>query len=205
MTVKVQFHFDFGSPNTYYCHKVIPEIEARTGVNFEYFPILLGGIFRETDNKSPMEQFAGVKNKNEYQALESARFREKHGITDFRMNPNFPVNTLYIMRGAIFAQQHGFGEEYIDKMYSFMWEQELKMDDPGVIHKALSDNGLPADEIIAGTADPEIKKKLIDNTIESVERGTFGSPTIFVSNEIYFGKDKLRDVEEEIVRLNSAG
>ena len=106
------------------------------------------------------------------------------------------------MRGAIYAQQHGFAKEYINKMYGFMWEQELKMDDPAVIHKALSDSGLPADEIIAGSADPEIKQKLIDNTGESVARGTFGSPSFFVNDEIFFGKDRLRDVEEEIVRQN---
>ncbi|MBT3531417.1 MAG: 2-hydroxychromene-2-carboxylate isomerase [Gammaproteobacteria bacterium] len=204
MTARVQFHFDFGSPNTYYCHKVIPEIEARTGVKFEYFPILLGGIFKSTNNKSPMEQFAGVKNKNEYQVLETERFKKKHEIKEFKMNPNFPVNTLYIMRGAIHAQKHGFGKEYIDRLYSCMWEQGLKMDDPQVIHKALSDCGLPADEIIAGAADPEIKQQLIDNTNQSVERGTFGSPTFYVEDEIFFGKDKLEDVEAEILTVNQA-
>ena len=199
MSVNVEFHFDFGSPNTYYCHQVIPEIEARTGCTFEYIPILLGGIFKATNNKSPMEQFAGVKNKNEYNALETTRFKLKHGITKFKMNPHFPVNTLHIMRGAIYAQHHGFYREYIDAMYCSMWEQGLNMSDPDVILQALKDADLPAAEIIAGSADPEIKQKLIDYTNASVERGTFGSPTFYVGEEIFFGKDKLRDVEEALL------
>ena len=97
MTVKVEFHFDFGSPNTYYCHRVIPDIEWRTGVMFDYFPILLGGVFRSTNNKSPMEAFAGIKNKSEYSALETKRFIKKHKLSKFKLNPNFPVNTLHIM------------------------------------------------------------------------------------------------------------
>ena len=199
MSVNVEFHFDFGSPNTYYCHQVIPEIEARTGSKFEYLPILLGGIFKATNNKSPMEQFADIKNKNEYNALETTRFKLKHGITRFTMNPHFPVNTLHIMRGAIYAQHHGIYKEYIDAMYRAMWEQGLNLSDPDVILQALNDAGLPATEIIAGGAEPDIKQALIDNTNASVERGSFGAPTFFVGEEIFFGKDKLQDVEEAIL------
>lgn len=198
MSVNVAFHFDFASPNSYYCHCVIPQIEARSGVKFEYFPILLGGVFKTTGNKSPMEQFAGVKNKNEYQALETGRFRKKHGITGFQMNPHFPVNTLHIMRGAVYARHHGFFKDYVDAMYRCMWEQGLDMANPEVIAQALNDAGLPAAEIIAATGNPEIKQELIDNTSASVERGTFGSPTFYVGTEIFFGKDRLREVEEEI-------
>ncbi len=199
MTAKVEFHFDFGSPNTYYSHRVIPEIEQRTGVSFEYFPILLGGVFKAINNKSPMEALAGIRNKAEYNALETKRFIEKHSLEKFRFNPHFPVNTLHIMRGAIYAIEKGIGAQYIEAMYRSMWEQEMDMADPDVIHGALTDAGLAADEIIAGSTDPAIKQKLIENTEASVARGTFGSPTFFVGDEIFFGKDKLRDVEDEIV------
>lgn len=199
MSVEVEFHFDFGSPNSYYSHRVIPAIEQRTGVKFQYYPILLGGVFKATNNKSPMEQLAGISNKPEYNALETRRFVKKHNIDKFKFNPNFPINTLSIMRGAIYAMNNGVGSDYIEAMYRCMWEQELNMADASVIHRALADAGLPADEIIAGTADPEIKQQLIRNTTASVERGTFGSPTFFVGKEIFFGKDKLRDVEEEIL------
>lgn len=197
--MNLEFHFDFGSPNTYYCHRVIPQIEARTGVKFNYVPILLGGIFKATNNKSPMEAFAGIKNKSEYNALETVRFVKKHKLNDFKFNPNFPVNTLHIMRGAVYAIENGFGERYIEAMYQCMWEKELNMSDPEVIADVLNAAGLPAQDIIAGAADSEIKKTLIDNTMASVERGSFGSPTFYVGDELYFGKDKLAEVEEEII------
>ncbi len=198
MSIRVEFHFDFGSPNTYYCHRVIPAIELRTGVSFDYFPILLGGVFKSTNNKSPMEAFAGIKNKSEYNALETERFIEKHQLTSYRRNPNFPVNTLHIMRGAVFAIDLGIGKEYIEAMYQCMWEKGLNMANPDIIRDALTAANLPADEIIAGSALAEVKQKLIANTQASVDRGTFGAPTFFVGDEIYFGKDRLREVEEEI-------
>ena len=199
MSVSVEFHFDFGSPNSYYSHRVIPAIEERTGVKFQYYPILLGGVFKATNNKSPMEQLAGVRNKPEYNALETKRFVARHKLDNFRFNPYFPINTLSIMRGAIYTLNNGNGDDYIEAMYQCMWEQELNMADASIIQQALVDAGLPAEEIIVGTTDPEIKQQLIRNTTDSVERGTFGSPTFFVGKEIFFGKDKLRDVEEEIL------
>jgi 2-hydroxychromene-2-carboxylate isomerase len=78
-----QFMFDFGSPNAYLSHEAIPAIEKRLGVKFDYVPILLGGIFKATNNRSPAEAFAGVKNKREFHALETQRF-VKRGILTFR-------------------------------------------------------------------------------------------------------------------------
>ena len=197
--MKLEYHFDFASPNCYYSHKVIPAIEQRTGETFEYFPILLGGVFKLTNNRSPMEALAGIRNKPEYNTIETARFVRKHGIGEFRMNPQFPVNTLHIMRGAVFAKTRDYFERYVDEVFACMWERQLNMADPAVIAKALLDAGLPADDIIAGSQDPEIKLTLIENSNASVERGCFGAPTFFVNDQIFFGKDKLRDVEGEIM------
>ena len=197
--MKLEYHFDFASPNCYHSHKVIPAVEARTGARFDYFPILLGGVFKLTNNRSPMEQFAGVRNKSEYQARETARFVRKHGIGEFRMNPHFPVNTLHLMRGAVFARERDYFERYVEAVFACMWEREMNMADLAVIAEGLRDAGLPADEIIAGSQDPAVKQKLIDNTSSSVEHGCFGAPTFFVNDEMFFGKDRLRDVEEEII------
>jgi len=199
MTIKAEFHFDFGSPNTYHCHRVIPEIEQRNGITFNYVPILLGGVFRATNNKSPMEAFAGIKNKSEYNALETKRFVARHNLSKFKFNPNFPVNTLRIMRGAICASDRGIAKEYIETIYQCMWEQELDMADPEIIRSALLAANLPAAELLEGSVEANVKQKLIASTEASVERGTFGAPTFFIGDEIFFGKDRLRDVEEEIV------
>ena len=197
--MKLEYHFDFASPNCYYSHKVIPAIEQRTGETFDYVPILLGGVFKLTNNRSPMEALAGIRNKPEYNTIETARFVRKHGISEFRMNPQFPVNTLHIMRGAVFAKTQDYFERYVEEVFACMWERQLNMADPAVIAKALLDAGLPADDIIAGSQDPEIKLTLIENSNASVERGCFGAPTFFVNDQIFFGKDKLRDVEGEIM------
>ena len=198
--MRVEFHFDFGSPNAYLSHLVIPEIERRTGEKFLYLPVLLGGVFKATHNVSPAVSLQGILNKGEYAQLETQRFLAQHGITRYARNPHFPVNTLHIMRGAVHAQGAGYFERYVDEVYRHMWAEPKKMDDPEVIRAALDESGLPAEEILAGTQDPEVKQQLIANTEDSVARGVFGSPSFFVDNELFFGKDRLREVEEEIAR-----
>jgi 2-hydroxychromene-2-carboxylate isomerase len=197
--VTVEFHFDFGSPNAYLSHLVLPEIEKRTGVKFEYVPILLGGVFKLTNNRSPAESLVGIKNKPEYERLEMNRFIRRHGITRFQPNPFFPVNTLMLMRGAIAAQSLGVFERYVDEMYRHMWADPKKMDDPNVLRAALEESGLDSQRFFELAQTPEIKDRLLKNTQRSVKRGTFGSPTFFVGEEIFFGKDRLRDVEELIM------
>ena len=198
---RVEFHFDFGSPNAYLAHLVIPEVERRTGVQFDYVPILLGGVFKLTNNRSPAEKMAGIKNRLEYEQLELKRFVRRHGISQFTWNPFFPVNTLLIMRGAIVAQLEGVLARYVDEMFRHMWVEPKDMDDPEVVRAALEASGFDAAALLARTQEPEVKDRLLRNTQELVARGTFGSPTFFVGNEIFFGKDRLRDVEEEIVRV----
>ncbi|MCR9097016.1 MAG: 2-hydroxychromene-2-carboxylate isomerase [bacterium] len=200
----VEFHFDFGSPNAYLSHVVIPAVEERTGVKFRYVPVLLGGLFKATGNASPAVTLAGIKNKGEYQRIEMQRFLTKHGITSFHSNPHFPVNTLQIMRGAIAAESLGCFERYVDEVYRHMWSDPRKMDDPEVIRSAFDESGLPTEALFEGMQDPEVKAKLIANTDASVARGNFGSPTFFVDDEIFFGKDKLRDAEEEILARKNA-
>jgi 2-hydroxychromene-2-carboxylate isomerase len=194
----IEFHFDFGSPNAYLAHLVIPGIEERTGARFRYVPVLLGGVFKATNNVSPAVSLAGIRNKPEYQRIETERFCERYGVAGYTPNPHFPVNTLQIMRGAVFAQSQDYFPRYVDEVYRHLWREAKKMDDPDVIRAALEESGLPVEEIMAGMNDPQVKATLIANTEASVNRGTFGSPTFFVGEEIYFGKDRLREVEEAI-------
>ena len=200
---KVEFHFDFGSPNAYLAHLLIPDVERRTGAKFEYVPILLGGVFKLTNNRSPAEKMAGIKNRLEYEQLEVRRFVRRYDIKHFTWNPFFPVNTLLIMRGAVAAQFEGVFERYVDEVFKAMWGEPKKMDDPAVVGAALNEAGLDGPALLARTQEPEVKDRLLKNTEASVARGTFGSPTFFVGDEIFFGKDKLRDVEEEIVRAHA--
>lgn len=196
--VRVEFHFDFGSPNAYLSHLVIPEIERRTGTAFVYVPVLLGGIFKLTNNVSPVVANQGIKNKAEYQKLEMQRFLRAHGITAFRFNPHFPVNTLQIMRAAIVAEDEGYLKAYTDAVFGHMWAEPKKMDEPEIIKAALDQSGFDGAHILVRTQEPAIKARLMGNTEKSVARGAFGSPTFFVGDEIFFGKDRLAEVESAI-------
>lgn len=197
---KVKFLFDFGSPNAYLAHKVLPAIAKRSGAVFEYVPVLLGGIFKMTGNQSPVTAFAGIKNKPEYENLETRRFIARHEITAFRMNPHFPINTLQMMRGAVAAQVAGVFDRYVDEMYANMWERERNLNDPAVFRASLLEAGLPADKLLELIQTEPVKSKLIANTEAAVAAGAFGSPTFLVGSEIFFGKDRLREVEEEFLR-----
>lgn len=192
----VEFVFDFGSPNAYLAHKVIPAIERRTGARFEYVPCLLGGIFKATGNQSPMSAFAGVKNKLAYDRLEMDRFVKRHGLAAFRWNPHFPVNTLAIMRGAVAAQMDGELAPYVDAMFRGMWEEGRKLDDPAVIAETLAAAGFDPARFQARIQDQAVKDRLAANTAQAVERGAFGAPTFFIGGEMWFGKERLRDIED---------
>ena len=204
MKPRVDFLFDFGSPNAYLAHQVIPGIEARTGVKFTYIPVLLGGIFKLTNNSSPMVAFGPVKNKLPYEMLETQRFIRRHNIVKYKFNPHFPINTLALMRGAVAAELEGILPTYVEAGFHFMWEDPRKMDDPETFRAALAEAGLPADHLLELSHTPEVKKRLMDNTEQAVARGAFGIPTFFVGEEIFFGKDRLGLVEEEITRVGAA-
>jgi 2-hydroxychromene-2-carboxylate isomerase len=196
----VRFYFDFGSPNAYLSHRVIPAIESRTGRTFEYVPILLGGVFKLTGNQSPATAFAGIKNKLAYEALETKRFIARHGINGFQFNPHFPINTLQLMRCAVAAQRIGLFQPYVGSVFADMWERGHKMDDPAVIAAALEAAGLPAEELLSLSRTDEVKATLLRNTEDAVTRGVFGSPSFTVGEELFFGKERLRDVEDEILQ-----
>jgi 2-hydroxychromene-2-carboxylate isomerase len=203
--VRLEFQFDFGSPNAYLAEKVIPTIERRNSVKFEYVPVLLGGIYKATGNMSPAESLRGIKNKPEYQALETQRFLRRHNITSFRQNPFFPVNTLMLMRGAVAARFEDMFEPYFRAAYHHMWEEPKKMDDIEIFRSAFKSSGIDIDRLIARAQQDDVKKKLIEDTTDAFNRGAFGSPTFFVGKEMFFGKDQLRDVEDSIVEQIGAG
>jgi len=195
----IDFIFDFGSPNAYLAWQVLPAIAERTGATVNLIPCLLGGIFKATNNQSPATAFGEVRGKLAYEGLETRRFVAKHGLAKFRMNPNFPVNTLLIMRGLVAAQRMGVGDAYLATVLAAMWETGEKMDDPEVVARVLSAAGLDAQALLAATQDPEVKAELVANTEAAVARGVFGIPTFFVGDEMFFGKDRLAQVEEEAV------
>ena len=196
MGASPEFLFDVGSPNAFLAHEAIPAIEKRAKVKFKYVPILLGGVFKATNNRSPAETLAGVKNKREFQEIETRRFVKRFQVQPYVWNPFFPVNTLNLMRAAIASQLEGVFEKYVEAAFHHMWREPKKMDDPEIATRALNASGLDGAGLLARAQQADVKAKLIENTQAAVERGAFGSPTFFVDNEMFFGKEQLREVEE---------
>ena len=196
--MKVDFIFDIASPNAYFCHQLIPSFENRTGVKFNYIPCLLGGIMKLSGNQPPFVAYADIKNKNDYQMIEIARFIKQHKLIKYKFNSSFPMNTVQVQRGALAAQELGVFDEYLEIMLKAMWEEDKNLSDLDVLQSTMNENNLDAEAIIKIVTSQECKDKLIANTSDAVNRGAFGVPTFFLNDEIFFGKDHLYQLKEYI-------
>src|ERR1700689_1939687 len=201
MTKRLEFIFDFGSPNAYLAYRALPPILARTGAELAIRPCLLGGLFKLTDNRPPLVAFAGVKGKVEYEKLEIKRFIAKHGLTKFRMNPHFPVNTLMLMRGLVAARLRGEEAAYLEVGLQGLWEEGLKLDDKDVLERRTAEAGLDAERLLEDAQRPDVKQSLVETTDAVARRGAFGIPTFFVGEEMFFGKERLAQVDEELAKI----
>lgn len=194
MTQSIDFYFDFASPHSYLAHLRIEEVAQKCDIQFNYIPVLLGGIFKATNNRSPMEAFAGIDSKEAYQKVEIHRYLKRHGLLDkFKMNPYFPVNTLALMRAAVAAQQ--IDDEtyrtFINTVFDGMWLQQLDLNNVDVIQSLLAGTGLPLEKLLTNMQTTEVKQALISNTEKAVSKGLFGVPSFISNDELYFGKESL--------------
>ncbi len=194
VSATIEFIFDFASPNAYLAYRALPPLLARTGATLSLTPCLLGGIFKATGNRAPMLAFADIAGKLNYEALELRRFVARHGLAKFRMNPHFPINSLLLMRGMI-AAAADVEAAYVEAVLAAMWEDGQPMADPDVVADVLRRAGLDADAILAAAQTDAVKQALADNTQAAVARGVFGIPTFFVGEEMFFGKDRLAQLE----------
>lgn len=191
----LEFIFDFASPNAYLAMKALPPILERTGATLTITPALLGGIFKATGNRAPMVQYAAVPAKLAYERLEIERFIAVHALTAFRFNPHFPVNSLLMMRGAMVAAADNVLTAYVEAVLGAMWEDGLKMDDSAIVTAVLSATGFDGPAMVQRMSDQDAKDALAANTASAVGRGVFGIPSFFVGDALFFGKDRLDQVE----------
>ena len=192
MTKTVEYYFDFGSPNCYMAYKALPDFLDMGLVEIK--PCLLGGIFKATGNQPPMVAFGGVKGKLAYEVLEIQRFIARHGLDRFKMNPNFPINTLMLMRGLVALEDRQ--SDYIETVLTAMWEDEKNLNDPAVVVETWTAGGFDAEALQEKVQAPDVKQSLVEMTAAAVERGVFGLPTFFVGDDMFFGKDRLGQVAE---------
>lgn len=196
MSLQVDFYFDYGSPTSYLAYVQLPGIAKRTGVTVNYKPILLGGVLKAAGNASPMD----VPAKRNWMIKDMASFARRYEVP-FQYNPLFPINTLPVMRGAIYAQRKGFLIPYSDAMFSAMWVDARDISSPAVISEVLTEAGIDAARLMAGAQEPEIKEALKAETEAAVQRGLFGAPVLFVGEEMFFGQDRLLYAEEHLRSL----
>ena len=199
MAKNLEFLFDFGGPNSYLAHKSLPEICARTGAELVYVPILLGGLFKLTNNQAPMMRYAETPAKRNYEMLEFDRFVKAHALP-FKMNPRFPINSLFLMRGAVAAQQLGCFALYVDTVMAAMWEDSKNMGEAEIVRQVLDSAGLDSAALLALADDPDVKAELMANTEAAAKRGAFGVPTFFVGEEMFWGKERLGQVEAALTK-----
>jgi 2-hydroxychromene-2-carboxylate isomerase len=198
MTKSFEFIFDVGGPNSYHAHRVLPDFCAAHGATVSYVPVLLGGLFKATGNVAPMIRYAETPAKRNYELLEFQRFIDKHGLTKFKMNPHFPVNTLLLMRTIVGAGRLGVQPQAIEVAMAATWEDGINMGNPDAIRAAYGAGELDGSALLALAEDPSVKAELVANTEKAVARGAFGVPTFFVGDEIFWGKERLGQIAEAL-------
>lgn len=198
MTKRVELIFDFVSPNAYMVWWPLRDLVRRHGAELDVTPVFLGGMHKLTGNAPPMIRDAQVKGKNEYAMLEMRRFIARHGLDRYRMNSRFPFNSILLQRMLYAADQDGRGVQFTEAMLPPIWEQDLDVTDTDAVQRAVEAAGFDAADLMARAGSDEVKQGLIDNTQRAVERGAFGIPTMFVGGEMFFGKERLGQVEDEL-------
>ena len=190
----VEFYFDFGSPAAYLAWTQLPALCANAGAELIFKPMLLGGVFQATGNRSPVE----VPAKGRYVRQDFERHAARYGVP-LHFNPHFPINTLVLMRGATAMQMHDGGArfgDYCHAVFRAMWVDEKDMNDPAVVGQVLQTAGFDATEFLARVGQQSVKDRLKAVTEEAVARGVFGAPTMFVGTEMFWGQDRLDWVRE---------
>ena len=197
MSKTIELIFDFVSPNAYLIWSPLKALAEKHGANIAITPAFLGGMHKLTGNAPPFMRDADVKGKNEYAMLEMTRFINKHDLDKFKMNPHFPFNTMTLQRMLV-ALEPEKRAGFIEALLPAIWEKGLDVTDAETLGKILQDAGHDAEALLARTQDPAVKQALIDNTEGAVARGAFGIPTMYIDGEMYFGKERLGQIEEQI-------
>lgn len=196
MTRTIEYILDLAAPNGYLAWYPLKAIAERTGAELVVTPVFLGGMHKLTGNAPPMFRDKDVKGKVPYAALEFQRFLDRHGMSKFRMHPALPFNSILLQRILVAARDEDERRALVDALQPAVWEQNIDCGDVDAVRVVLEEGGFDADRLLAATQEAKVKQRLIDNTSHAVERGAFGIPTVFVGEEMWFGKERLAQIED---------
>ena len=200
MANRIELVFDFVSPNAYLIWWPLRDLVRGTGAELDIFPVFLGGMHKLTGNAPPMIRDADVKGTVEYSMLEMRRFIAKHGLTKYKLHPQFPFNSITLQRMLYAADQDGRGVQFVEAMLPAIWEEGVDVLDPASLAAAVTAAGFDAKDLYERSQTDDVKQGLIKNTENAVERGAFGIPTMYVGEEMFFGKERLDQIEEELTK-----
>lgn len=198
MVISVDFYYDFGSPTAYLAWTQLPELCARYNAELNYKPMLLGGVFKATGNSTPVV----IEPKGRWLFDDITRYAALYDVP-YKMNPHFIVNSMTMMRGAMWAMNNGVIESYNRAMFLATWVKGLNTADSGVIAEVLNEATLDSEAMLSAVGEDAIKKQLIEQTESAIVRGIFGAPTMFVGDEMHFGQDRLDWVERKLADLRA--
>lgn len=201
MTSRVELVFDFVSPNAYLVWWPLREVVARHGAELVVLPAFLAGMHRLTGNAPPMIRDAEVKGKNAYAMLEMERFIARHGLTRYRMHPDFPFNSIRLQRMLFAACMDGRGVEFVEALLPAIWEEGRDIASPEAIGAVLARAGFDPAALRDAAQSDAVKQGLTEATSAVVARGAFGIPTMWVCragrpDEMFFGKERLGQIAE---------
>ncbi len=194
----IEFFFDFGSPTAYLAYKVLPNIAKRHSARIEWRPVLLGGVFKLSNNTTP----AMHPLKSRWMMQDLSRWARHWGVA-FKPGP-IPMSTLPIVRGATALLGTPLFYEYCNAVFDGLWRDGLDFNKPTTLLDIVRAIGWPTYDFEAAISSEVTKQSLTATTHELVERGGFGVPTMFVQNEMYFGQDRLSFVEAALQGAGSA-
>jgi 2-hydroxychromene-2-carboxylate isomerase len=186
----LEFFYDFVSPYSYLASTRVEALAKRTGATLRWRPFLLGGVFKATGNRAPIETVA----KGKHMWLDLERWARRLEVP-FRRPTTFPFSPILALRAALAAAPADLPRA-THAIYQAAWADGRDIGDPAVLTAVLNEAGLDGTALVA--AAPSMKETLAAQTQEAVDRGTYGAPTFFVGSELFVGNDRLDFVEEAL-------
>ena len=190
MTKSIDFYFDFISPYSYLAHKKI-KVFREKGINFNYKPILVGGLHNLQGITAP----AFNKPKLNHMIQDCILFAKKDNF-NFIWNSNFPINSLSLMRGYLFLESNK-KDLYLDIIFDGYWKDNLDVSKEEILIKLLKKCNINVNNFLEGIKDSKIKGELKAVTQDAHDKEIFGVPTFVVNNKIFWGQDRLEFALDE--------
>lgn len=184
MPQRLEFLFDFASPYSYLAQAQLDDFAAEHDLEIEAQPIYLRGLELFSQGVPyPPKKLGYIHN----DLMRTARLL---GLP-YQLPASFPVNGLYLLRGALWLEGHPAEKRYHQAAWAATWAEGKAIGTAEEASAVAQSVGLDPAEFQAGIADPAIKERLKDNTARASERGVFGVPSFFAGEELFWGQDRL--------------